>query len=88
MLLYLVFSAWMLAALKEGVGVALVPAPSLAHFGLAPVELAPALRRTVREGAAFAWPSDELFLVMHRALRDVPRVRAVAERLKQAVAST
>lgn len=75
-----------IAALKERVGVALVPAPSLAYFGLARVELAAALRRSVVEGGAAAWPADDLFLVMHRALRDVPRVRAVAERLKQALA--
>jgi len=69
-----------IAALREGIGVALVPGPSLPHFGLVQVSVAKALR-----GAADAWPSDDLFLVMHRALRDVPRVRAVADRLKQAL---
>jgi hypothetical protein len=36
------------------------------------VKLAPALK-----DAAEDWPVSELFLVTHRALRDVPRVRAV-----------
>jgi DNA-binding transcriptional LysR family regulator len=65
-----------IAALTEGVGVALVPAPSLAHFGLEPVKLAPALRE-----AATHWPADDLFLVTHRALREVPRVKVVWDRL-------
>jgi DNA-binding transcriptional LysR family regulator len=61
-----------LATVAAGVGVALVPEPSVAWFGLSPIRLAPGLRE-----AAAAWPTDELFLVTHRALRDVPRVRAV-----------
>ncbi len=61
-----------LAVVAAGAGIALVPQPSLAHYGLVPVRLAPALR-----SAAGEWPVDELFLVTHRALRDVPRVRAV-----------
>lgn len=61
-----------LAAVAAGVGVALVPEPSVAHYGLVPVKLGPRLRED-----AEAWPSDELYLVTHRALRDVPRVRAV-----------
>ncbi len=61
-----------LAAAAAGAGVALVPEPSVAHYGLVPVKLASALR-----ASAASWPEDELFLVMHRALRDVPRVRAV-----------
>lgn len=61
-----------LAAVTAGVGVALVPSPSLAHFGLVPIKLAPKLR-----AEAAAWPTDDLFLVTHRALHDVPRVRAV-----------
>ena len=51
---------------------ALVPEPSVEHYRLTPVKLAPALREAAEE-----WPTDELFLVTHRALRDVPRVRAV-----------
>lgn len=65
-----------ISAVRAGIGVALLPAPSLEHYGLAPVKLAPALR-----DAASSWPADELFLTTHRALREVPRVRAVWERL-------
>jgi DNA-binding transcriptional LysR family regulator len=63
-----------LTIVARGVGVALVPAPSAAHYGLVPVELTSSLRKACRD-----WPSDELFLVTHRALRDVPRVRVVWE---------
>jgi DNA-binding transcriptional LysR family regulator len=65
-----------LSVVALGVGVALVPEPSVAHFALAPVKLSPALR-----AAAAEWPRDDLFLVTHRALRDVPRVRAVWDHL-------
>ncbi|WP_394830565.1 LysR family transcriptional regulator [Pendulispora rubella] len=61
-----------LSVVGAGVGVALLPEPSIAHYGLVPVKLAPELQ----EDAA-AWPADDLYLVTHRALRDVPRVRAV-----------
>lgn len=61
-----------LAVVAQGVGVALVPEPSVEHYRLTPVKIAPALREAAEE-----WPTDELFLVTHRALRDVPRVRAV-----------
>jgi DNA-binding transcriptional LysR family regulator len=61
-----------LAVVRAGGGVALVPQPSLDHYGLAQVKLAPALR-----AAAASWPVDELYLVSHRALRHVPRVRVV-----------
>jgi DNA-binding transcriptional LysR family regulator len=60
-----------LALVRRGVGVALLPEPSVSHYGLVPLRLSPALREAV------AWPSDELFLVTHRALRNVPRVRVV-----------
>jgi DNA-binding transcriptional LysR family regulator len=65
-----------LATVSAGVGVALVPEPSLKHYGLVPVRLGPALRP-----AADDWPVDELYLVTHRALRDVPRVRVIWELL-------
>ena len=52
----------------------MLPAPSIAYFGLVPVTLDPSLRRAMRP-----WPVDDLFLVTHRALRHVPRVRAVWE---------
>jgi DNA-binding transcriptional LysR family regulator len=61
-----------LAAVTAGVGIALVPAPSVAHYGLVPVKIAAALRPDAAE-----CPIDELFLVTHRALRNVPRVRVV-----------
>jgi len=61
-----------LALVQKGVGVALVPEPSVRHYGLVPVKTSPGLR-----DAAGEWPSDELFLVTHRALRQVPRVRVV-----------
>jgi DNA-binding transcriptional LysR family regulator len=61
-----------LAVVATGVGVALVPEPSMKHYGLVPVKVGAALR-----AAAAEWPVDELFLVTHRALRDVPRVRVV-----------
>src|SRR5262249_23221185 len=56
-----------LALARNGAGVALVPEPSAEHYGLAPVKISAALRET-----AGAWPSNELFLVTHRALRHVP----------------
>lgn len=69
-----------LAVVAESVGVALAPAPSVAHFGLAAVKVGVGLR-----AAASEWPEDELFLATHRALRDVPRVRAVWEMLRTSV---
>lgn len=65
-----------LAVAQAGVGVALVPEPSVKHFRLVPVKLAKSLR-----AAAADFPVDELYLVTHRALRDVPRVRVVWELL-------
>jgi DNA-binding transcriptional LysR family regulator len=60
-----------LALVKLGVGVALVPEPSLSHYGLVAVKVSGALRDAGR------WPSNELFLVTHRALRRVPRIQIV-----------
>lgn len=71
-----------LSALSSGVGVALAPEPSLDHYGLVPVKFGAALRES-----AAAWPADELYLVTHRALRDVPRVRVVWELLIQKIAA-
>jgi DNA-binding transcriptional LysR family regulator len=65
-----------IAALASGVGVGLVPEPSVEHYGLAPLKLGASLQR-----AASEWPADELFLVTHRALRNVPRVRVLWELL-------
>ena len=61
-----------LAAVASGVGVALVPEPSVKHYRLAQLKVAPQLR-----SAAEQWPKDELYLVTHRALQNVPRVRVV-----------
>ena len=57
-----------------GGGIALLPKPSVLHYGLAPVKLAKKLRNEIAH-----LPDDDLFLVTHRALRDVPRVRVVWE---------
>lgn len=65
-----------LSVLSSGVGVGLVPESSVEHYGLLPVKFGASLRE-----AASLWPSDELFLVTHRALRDVPRVRVLWELL-------
>jgi DNA-binding transcriptional LysR family regulator len=65
-----------IAAVAAGVGVTLIPEPSAQHYGLMPVKLAPALRADAEQ-----WPTSELFMVTHRALRDVPRVRVVWELL-------
>ena len=71
-----------LAVVDAGVGVTLVPEPSAQHYGLVPVKLAPTLHADAAE-----WPTDELFLVTHRALRDVPRVRAVWDLLLEPLRS-
>jgi DNA-binding transcriptional LysR family regulator len=63
-----------IALARRGVGVALIPEPSVEHYGLVRVKTSAGLREAVE-----AWPSDELFLVTHRALRQVPRVRVVWE---------
>jgi DNA-binding transcriptional LysR family regulator len=70
-----------LAAVTSGVGIGLIPEPSLEHFGLTLVKLAPGLRE-----AAAELPTDVLYLVTHRALRDVPRVRVVWDLLLENLA--
>jgi len=63
-----------IAAARAGLGVVLLPEPYHALHGLTPIApgraLAPAWR---------ALPVGELWLVGHRALREVPRVAAVWE---------
>jgi DNA-binding transcriptional LysR family regulator len=71
-----------IAIVASGLGAALLPAPSVAYYGLTPVELAP----TVRRGAPLPTP-DDLHLLTHRALRGVPRVRAVWDFLLDRAAS-
>ena len=61
-----------LAAAAGGLGLVLVPEPYLAHAALVPVTIGAALK-----ASAAAWHEDDLWLVGHRALRDVPRVAAV-----------
>lgn len=61
-----------IALAAAGTGVVLVPEPSLDHFGLVPVRLGAALRESAAQ-----WPTDDVFLVTHQMLRDVPRVQAV-----------
>lgn len=70
-----------ISVLSSGVGVGLVPEPSVEHYGLVPVKLAPSLRESAAQ-----WPSDELFLITHRALRDVPRVRVLWDLLVERLA--
>ncbi|MCA9700288.1 MAG: LysR family transcriptional regulator, partial [Myxococcales bacterium] len=59
-------------AARAGLGVMMLSRPLLSWVGMVEVELDPALARTLT-----AFPRGELWLVGHRALRDVPRVRAV-----------
>ncbi|MBL0216937.1 MAG: LysR family transcriptional regulator [Myxococcales bacterium] len=61
-----------LNAAASGLGVVLAPVPYLERANLVPVRFAPGLAK-----AAEAWPADDLWLVGHRALREVPRVAAV-----------
>jgi DNA-binding transcriptional LysR family regulator len=70
-----------IASTAAGLGVMLLPEQSAAHHGLTPVKLGPALK-----AAAEDWPTSELFLVTHRALREVPRVRAVWDLLLERLA--
>lgn len=57
-----------IAAAKAGLGVALVPAPSVEHYRLTALPL-PRSTPSV--------PRDDLFLLTHRTLRSVPRIRVV-----------
>jgi len=59
-------------AAQSGLGAILVPRPFARWIGLAEVPLARSLDKRLP-----ATPSGALWLVGHRALRDVPRVRAV-----------
>jgi DNA-binding transcriptional LysR family regulator len=61
-----------LAAAASGLGAVLAPIPYLDRAKLVPLRYAAALRPS-----AEAWHEDELWIVGHRALRDVPRVAAV-----------
>lgn len=67
-----------IASARLGLGVALVPTLSIAHYGLREVRRARRLRPE--------WPEDDLFLVTPRTLRHVPRVRAVWDLLVEEAA--
>lgn len=69
-----------IAAITGGVGVGLLPQPSVAHYRLVEVQTSRALRDDVA-----AWPTSELFLATHRALQNVPRVRLVWDVLARAM---
>ncbi len=60
------------AAAASGLGVALLPESFAAQFGLTQVTLPKAFAAAVADA-----PVDEVWLVGHRALRDVPRVAVV-----------
>jgi DNA-binding transcriptional LysR family regulator len=65
------FVAQIIAA-EAGLGVALAPVPYVRVRKLSPVRFAEALAVSAEK-----WPVDDLWLIGHRALRDVPRVEAV-----------
>jgi len=67
-----------ISSVATGLGVALIPKLSIEHYGLVPLKLAKGLRASLG-----GWPEDELYLVTHRGLRSVPRVRAVWDFLLQ-----
>jgi DNA-binding transcriptional LysR family regulator len=69
-----------LAAARGGAGVLLAPAQTVARVGLVPVALSRRLRASADE-----WPVDDLWLIGHRALREVPRVAAVWRFLVEAL---
>lgn len=60
-----------LAAAEAGLGAMLIPEP-YRRGELAPISFAKALAPSAAE-----WPVDDLWLVGHRALREVPRIAAV-----------
>lgn len=66
------------AAAALGLGAVLLPEPSVEAFGLRPLEVSERL-----EDELSSCPAERLYLVAHRALRPIPRVRAVWELLAQ-----
>lgn len=61
-----------IAAIAQGLGAGLLPAGSVRHYGLEALRPTARLRRSTAP-----CPAGPLFLVTHRALRNVPRVAAV-----------
>lgn len=72
-----------LAAAEAGVGLMVVPRPYLAVRRLAEVQTTRPLAATLD-----TLPDDELWLVVHRALRHVPRVEAVWRFLEESFAES
>jgi DNA-binding transcriptional LysR family regulator len=77
--------ACQLTAAATGLGVGLFPLPFVRARGLRELRLAPELA-----ASAAQCPTSDLWLVGHRALRDVPRVAAVwklvADEIRRVVA--
>lgn len=67
-----------LAAARSGLGVLLAPEPYLGVHGLTKVQLGRGLDKS-----SAALPRDDLWLLGHRALRELPRVAAVWEFLRE-----
>jgi DNA-binding transcriptional LysR family regulator len=63
--------ALQVSALREGLGVALAPEPYAGVHALTPLEVSRRLKKDVA-----ALPVDELWLVAHESMRQVPRVAA------------
>lgn len=69
----------LVAAAKAGIGVGLLPAPTADFHGLRTPRLAPDLAEELG-----TLPEASLFLVTHRVLRTVPRIRAVWDAIADA----
>lgn len=72
----------LIAAASQGLGLALLPAPSVPLYNLTPLPL-----DDLPTEARAQLPKNELFLVSPQALRGVPRVRVVWEALLARLAS-
>lgn len=72
-----------LACAKASLGAVLVPQRSIAASGLVPLQFDQRLAAKLPD-----WPKDDVFLVTHRSLRSVPRIRAVWDFLLAHVAET
>lgn len=68
--------ATQLQAASAGIGVGIFPALTAEHYGLAKLQVSDALQDDLQ-----TLPKDELYLVTHRALRSVPRIQVVWDRL-------
>lgn len=68
--------ATQLQAAAAGIGVGIFPALTAEHYGLEPVQVSDKLKDDLQ-----TLPNDDLYLVTHRALRSVPRIQVVWDRL-------